>query len=477
MGCREAAWVDSRRISPPGVGGKNQPILIQTPCLLICYLLWLFSILILVENSDAMKYPIVFTVVFALLIILSPEVRSQVKVDVKGKVNNEADNRSNNATDRAIDAGFNKLEEGLKGVFKKKDKNAKNEGKSEDAASEEAKVTDEPDQAPEQAAAGKESKTATPALSWSKYDFVPGDAVIFDDNLQNEQNGEFPSRWDLHQGNVEIAEFGGEKVIMMRDGSPSIVPYFKDPKEDHLPEVFTVEFDLYYLKEYPFDIYLYDRKNQNHNSPTGYTNIIVSGNEMRMGTATSEYPEDKDLNRWMHISIAYTDGKLKAYLDDARLINIPRLDFNPNGITFHAYHASNENRCYVKNVRIAKGGVKYYDRVMQDGKIIVNGIRFDVNKSTLKPESMGAINEIYTLMKNNPDLKFSVEGHTDSQGDDAFNMKLSQDRAEMVKNTLIKLGVSADRLTSKGWGESKPISNNASPEDMANNRRVEFVKT
>jgi len=52
---------------------------------------------------------------------------------------------------------------------------------------------------------------------------------------------------------------------------------------------------------------------------------------MRMGAATSEYPEDKDLNRWMHISIAYTDGKLKAYLDDARLINIPRLDFNPNG--------------------------------------------------------------------------------------------------------------------------------------------------
>ena len=89
---------------------------------------------------------------------------------------------------------------------------------------------------------------------------------------------------------------------------------------------------------------------------------------------------------------------------------------------------------------------------------------------------MGPINEIFKLMNDNPDLKFSVEGHTDSQGDDAFNMKLSQERAETVKNTLIKLGISVDRLTSKGWGESKPISNNASPEDMANNRRVEFVK-
>jgi outer membrane protein OmpA-like peptidoglycan-associated protein len=315
-------------------------------------------------------------------------------------------------------------------------------------------------------------------LSWAKFDFLPGDQVIFEDNLLNEQNGEFPSRWDLDRGNVEVAEFGGEKVIMMRDGQPTIVPYFKDPKEDHLPEVFTVEMDLYYPGGGSFDIYLYDRKNQESGSPSGYTDLqIYGGNEMRLGSASSTYPGKKIYEKgWMHISMAYTEGKLKAYMDDTRLINIPRLDFDPKGITLYTYHASDENLFYVKNVRIAKGGVKYYDRVMQDGKIIVNGIRFDVNKSTLKPESMGAINEIYTLMKDNPDLKFSVEGHTDSQGDDAFNMKLSQERAETVKNTLIKMGISVDRLASKGWGESKPISNNASPEDMANNRRVEFVK-
>ena len=178
----------------------------------------------------------------------------------------------------------------------------------------------------------------------------------------------------------------------------------------------------------------------------------------------------------MHISIAYTNGKLKAYMDDTRLINIPRLDFDPKGLTLYTYHARNENLYYVKNVRIAKGGVKYYDRVMQEGKIIVNGIRFDVGKSTLKPESMGAINEIFNLMKENPDLKFSVEGHTDSQGDDDFHLKLSEERAIEVMNTLVDMGISSDRLAAKGWGETKPISNNASAEDMANNRRVEFVK-
>jgi OOP family OmpA-OmpF porin len=430
-----------------------------------------------------MKYPVIFTVVFAFLIFLTPQVRSQVKVNVKGKVNNEADNRANNATDRVIDAGFNKIEEGIRGVFKKKDKKDKGDAKAEEATTE----AEQSEAAAEEKATGKDAKQQTSAgdkapkeatLSWAKFDFVPGDQVIFEDNLQNEQNGEFPSRWDLVNGNIEVAEFGGEKVIMMRDGQPTIVPYFKDPKEDHLPDVFTVELDLYYPGGGSFDIYLYDRKNQEPGSPSGYTDLQVSyGNEMRFSSASSKYPGRKDYSKgWIHISMAYTDGKFKAYMDDTRLINIPRLDFDPKGITLYTYHASNDNLFYVKNVRIAKGGVKYYDRVMQDGKIIVNGIRFDVNKSTLKPESMGAINEIYTLLKDNPDLKFSVEGHTDSQGDDAFNMKLSEERAETVKNTLIKMGISADRLSSKGWGESKPISNNASPEDMANNRRVEFVK-
>jgi outer membrane protein OmpA-like peptidoglycan-associated protein len=425
-----------------------------------------------------MKYSIFTTVIIAALMIFSNEVKAQIKINVKEKVVTKTDERANQRADEGIDQGLNKVEEGLKGVFKKKNKKDKGQDEAEEvteeAPAEEAETAEQPS---EQQSAGQDPAAKKSVLTWNKYDFVPGDAVIFEDNLQIEENGEFPSRWDLWRGNAEVAELDGEKVIMMRDGSPGIVPYFNDPAEDHLPDVFTIEFDLLYKGEYPFEIFLYDRKNQYAESPTGYTHIAVSGNQMSLGTATSEYPDKaKDPDIWRHISIAYTDGKLKAYLDDTRLVNIPRLDFNPMGMTFHAYHASDDNRAYVKNTRIAKGGVKYYDRVMQDGRIIVNGIRFDVGKATLKPESMGPINEIFKLMKDNPDLKFSVEGHTDSQGDDSSNMKLSQDRAQTVMNTLIKLGISADRLTSRGWGESKPISNNASPEDMANNRRVEFVK-
>ena len=171
---------------------------------------------------------------------------------------------------------------------------------------------------------------------------------------------------------------------------------------------------------------------------------------------------------------------LKIYLDDARLVNIPNVECNPTGITigvpsFNSAGTKGINR-FIRNIRIAEGGVKLYDRLQQDGRIITNGIRFDVNKATLRPESMGVINSIFQLMNDHPEVKFSVEGHTDSDGDDAFNQKLSEQRAETVVSTLIQMGIDSSRLTTKGWGESKPLSDNSTPEGKANNRRVEFVK-
>jgi outer membrane protein OmpA-like peptidoglycan-associated protein len=79
-------------------------------------------------------------------------------------------------------------------------------------------------------------------------------------------------------------------------------------------------------------------------------------------------------------------------------------------------------------------------------------------------------------MKDHPEIKLSVEGHTDSDGDDASNQILSEKRAQAVVAELTKMGVAADRLTSKGWGESKPVGSNDSAESKAANRRVEFVK-
>jgi len=79
-------------------------------------------------------------------------------------------------------------------------------------------------------------------------------------------------------------------------------------------------------------------------------------------------------------------------------------------------------------------------------------------------------------MEDHPELSFSVEGHTDSDGDTDANQKLSEDRAMTVMNKLISMGISADRLSTKGFGESNPLAPNNTSEGKANNRRVEFVK-
>jgi outer membrane protein OmpA-like peptidoglycan-associated protein len=145
-------------------------------------------------------------------------------------------------------------------------------------------------------------------------------------------------------------------------------------------------------------------------------------------------------------------------------------------IRFNAYSCS-QDQYFIRNVRIAKGAIPLYDRMMTDGKFITYGITFDVGKSVIKPESMSEMNRIAKLMTDNPDLKFSVEGHTDNTGNAASNLTLSDARSKAVVDKLIEMGIAKDRLTSAGKGQTSPIADNNSDEGRAKNRRVEFVKT
>ena len=110
------------------------------------------------------------------------------------------------------------------------------------------------------------------------------------------------------------------------------------------------------------------------------------------------------------------------------------------------------------------------------GHIAVEGIFFDTGRAELKPESQQAIGEIIKLLKADPVLKVFVVGHTDNVGGLDNNVKLSQDRAQAVVETLVKGGIDAARLKSFGSGPYAPVASNDEEAGRAKNRRVELVK-
>lgn len=116
--------------------------------------------------------------------------------------------------------------------------------------------------------------------------------------------------------------------------------------------------------------------------------------------------------------------------------------------------------------------------VTADKIVIREKIQFELNKATIKSDSDALLTEIADVFKENTHIKkVSIEGHTDSQGSDAYNQKLSEQRAKAVLDYLVGKGIDAKRLTSKGLGESKPIASNDTEEGKEQNRRVEFIIT
>ncbi len=137
---------------------------------------------------------------------------------------------------------------------------------------------------------------------------------------------------------------------------------------------------------------------------------------------------------------------------------------------------------YTVNVTDANGCIvttpddmTLYEQVVSKGRFTTRDILFDIAKSTIKPESFTTINRIATFMKEHPDISFRIDGHTDSDGSAESNQKLSLDRANAIKQALIKFGIRENRLDTEGFGESRPLVPNTTAENKSLNRRVEFI--
>ncbi len=271
--------------------------------------------------------------------------------------------------------------------------------------------------------------------------------------------------------------------MKLTDGNyGKVAPLMKE--KNYLPKEFTLEYDYYQLPgAYGLMFWFEDANNNGEvitvKAEAGGTSAAfqVNGEARELaGNMPPELQNENFFNRWHHVAFILKGRSIKLYVDQFRVLNVPQNTAVPTRVILGGI-GNQENPPIFKNVRIAEGGgATLIGQKFGEGKYISHGINFDVNKAVIKPESMGELNAIVKFLTDSPASRFEIGGHTDSDGADAANLVLSQKRAEAVKAQLVSMGIAATRLTTKGYGETKPMADNATFDGKAQNRRVEFVK-
>lgn len=401
----------------------------------------------------------------------------RIKNEVKNRAANHVVNDAGNATDKAIDKTEDAV---INSVKTDNNNNDQNNNTAQVAVQQQTAST---------AVEAPVTTTPTPPsiASYKSYDFVPGDRIIFETDMKNQRDAELPARLGTLHGNVEIQTYNGDKVLHINKGDGvCIIPMIDSV--NYLPAQFTVEFDFLYDAKDPgsfnqieVNFYKPDKNNDYVVANYGdYHFLIYEAKQIDFGKSVQgrELPQPlinslKVPQTWHHLAIYVHDNVGKVYIDQYR---IGASNMMMKGVTKLAIKTNGRMDYLIKNLRIAGGGSDAYHKIMTEGKLVTHGIHFASGKADILPESMGTINEVYKILKEHADLKFEIDGYTDSDGSDDLNLKLSQQRADAVKTQLVNMGIDGSRLTTKGFGETKPIDKNDTPEGKANNRRVEFVK-
>ena len=348
------------------------------------------------------------------------------------------------------------------------------------------KSADSASKAPQSAEASATSTASTAPTSrkeWANYDFVPGARTIFFTDFTEDQVGNFPKRLTFKTGNMEVVELdGGQRALKASSYSTLLIPL-----PEALPQKFTVELDVINrdsrgVAANTFEITGGGPLNDSKYTEVGWghNGLSVSGGGVE---GMSIMAKDADVTRYVGHPASFRilgDGQaLKLYADEKRIANIPNGGFQ-RGRTLALYlqgRDDEKNAVYVTRIRVAESNKDIYDELSASGRWTTQGILFETGKSNLKPESTPTLKAIAAALKGHPDLKVEIQGHTDNVGSAASNLMLSQARAEAVKAALESdYAVSGDQLTAKGFGDTKPVTKNTTPEGRANNRRVEIVK-
>ena len=332
---------------------------------------------------------------------------------------------------------------------------------------------------------------------YSKFDFVPGDKLLYFDDFSQDFIGDFPSKWNTN-GTGEVVKLNNVEGNWFEIKAGYYL-YYIPLIEQTLPEEYTIEFDLLVSgidRQTSSTAVLQVLLDDNDKFRPGADIVQASIPFCQYAAIDINIQNKKDNKREIysnigadirkailnqpHISIAVNKKRFRLWVNERKYIDVPQL-VPENKLKFLKFGAvslkDDKDRVFIRNLKIAEGGVDLRRKLMSEGRISTNGILFDSGSANIQPQSYGIIRQISQVLMQDNSISLNIIGHTDSDGSDEGNLKLSKARAEAVKQALISIyKISGDRLETEGKGESEPVGDNNTSDGKAQNRRVEFVK-
>jgi len=327
---------------------------------------------------------------------------------------------------------------------------------------------------------------------------VPGNKVIYSDTFSNDAIGDFPVTWNTN-ASAEVVEFEGEDKRWLKLSNSG---QFTPDGISTIPENSTLEFDLYVDENYNYYsaglwINMVEVKNRSKDFTKGDNGVrlwlhpVAAGGGVGRTHISNQIDGEKIIenskkssqfsksNNLIHVSIWRQKTRIRVYLDDTKVWDLPRAfdSKNYNSLVIGTGSANDDTFFYVANLRLAVAGEDKRHALLETGEFETNEILFDVGKASIQDSSFSILNEIGELLQEYQNLKIQIIGHTDSDGDTASNQTLSEARAKSVKEYLTdNFPIMGNRMQTMGEGASKPVASNDSVDGKRKNRRVQFIK-
>lgn len=451
------------------------------------------------------------TIILALTLYFGFSANAQLINPVKS-TKTKVEDRTNRKTDELIDKGLDKLENGIDNLFNNNKNNQSNNSNTNTGNTNQNNNYHSNNSPVNSSQNYQQNNPQTQTTDFSQYkgsSFIPGKHVLFFEDFATARLGSGNGNWhfyeydpsdDVERPNIKtISSANGKWLKMPRKG-------FVFPNSfKNLPEQFTIEFDLYAdpqkmsEMEGGFSTVFIAKDDREEYSIYWSTESAISldvhphGNSPMVNIlAKTEYNSNLNYDEMVLFDKTYKSGwnigqvnrvsiyrngsQVILYLNGKEVLNLP--NGLPKKAQYNLILSTNlwGDGMYFTNFRVARDIPNATQDIKSEGKFVTNTIYFDVNSSRIKPESWASLNNAAQAIKSTTG-QILIVGHTDSDGNEDANLNLSIDRANAIKNALVKdFGIDPSRLVTDGKGETQPLNKNSTPSEKAQNRRVEFIK-